>query len=393
MTGNDMTGNGKCGAATALDDVFDGFDSTGVSWALLRGRSTLDLAGRDVDLLVAGADLARAEEVIFALGGVALPRALHPWHRFYVIGDRRSRHGLKLDIVVELIYHRELRFRSGLEGPLLERRVHDGRVHVLDPTDLFWTVLLHCLLDKQAVNDRRRAELAAAAPVVVTPSPGQEFFESLCPPEWTGDRAVERARAGDWPSLVALGRAMLARAGAASPSSAHVDPAPRAKGMSRLPAATVQKPRQWARSMAAAAYPVVWRRAGLGASPRVLRVVEETAVDVLVLGLRRRPALCEVDLLVDDGLHERLVCALRQARYRWAAGAWNRLTRAGLERVCVTSPSQREMTAATWAELSTSSSPMYRRRHCRRPGKEQSSSSARSKHTADEWAVRTKRGT
>ena len=337
-----------------LERVLSGFDDTGTRWALLRGRASLGVPGRDVDLLVAGADLPRAEDVIFGLGGVALPRSLHPWHRFYVLPDPQSGQGLKLDVVVEILYHRQLRIPSGLEEALLARRVRDGWLWLLDPTDTFWTVLLHCLLDKRAVNERRQDELTAALPLVVSPSPGEELFERLCPSSWSAARALDRVRERDWDALVALGRELVPSSPAPTPSS---------------PTAGSRRAVRWARAAAAAAYPLVWRGTGLGADPHALELADAAAVDVIVLDLRRRPALRELELLVADADHERLVAALRRGRYRRVAGAWTRPTSTGLERVRVGSPSRRGMTPAAWAELQASASPMYRRRHCRRPAR------------------------
>jgi hypothetical protein len=361
------TNRNDTATTTILHQLFEGFDSTGVTWVLLRGRAGLGVPGRDVDLLLHAVDLPRAEDVIFALGGIALPRALHPWHRFYVIEDATSGETLKLDVVVELIYHRQLRLRSELEGPLLDRRTHDGSVYVLGPTDMFWTVLLHCLLDKQAVNDRRRAELAAAIPLVVTPSPGQDFFDTLCLPGWSGARALERARTGDWSSLLKLGRDMVALAQRASASSAQPGTEPVVRRAWRWSAGALRKPRRWAFSAASAAYPLVWRAAGLGASPFVLDLADSAEIDVLVPALYRRPGSCQVDLLVGEGERGRLVSLLGRDRYRYAAGAWNRVTRTGIERVRVASPAQPDVPGTSWQEMYAAGWPMYRRLHCRRP--------------------------
>jgi hypothetical protein len=73
------------GTTGLLDDVLIAFDRAEIRWALLRGRAGLGLTGRDVDLLVAGDDIGSIEDVVFGLGGVALPRSLNPCHRFYIL--------------------------------------------------------------------------------------------------------------------------------------------------------------------------------------------------------------------------------------------------------------------------------------------------------------------
>ena len=192
--------------------VFDGLDRAGVRWALLRGRSTLGEPGGDVDLLVAAEDLDSFEDVVFELGAFVLPRMRvptswsravlrHSWHRFYVVSTPSSGVSLKLDVVTQLVYNKQKKLVSELEDGCLARRVEDGGVHVLDPTDHFWTVLLHCLLDKRHVAPHRAAELESVVTQVVRPSAGEEFFDSLCPPGYSADEAVAQVLDRDWEAL------------------------------------------------------------------------------------------------------------------------------------------------------------------------------------------------
>jgi hypothetical protein len=334
-----------------LRRVLAALDDTEVRWVLLRGRAGLALPGRDVDLLVSADDLGSLEDVVFDHGGMALPRSMHPWHRFYVLEDPQSGNSIKLDVVSQLVFSRELRIASGLESTCLERRRREDGLYVLDPTDMFWTVLLHCVLDKQEVNQRRASELEAAVHVVNRPSPGEAFFEGLCPPGWSADRAVEAVRGRDWDSLALLGRQVVSR-----PMPSEV----------RRTAAIGAAPRTMARAMARVIYPTVWRAAGLGATPQVLDVVDAVSVDATVVGLSRRPGVCEVSLLVPDEQKERLVAALQRKRYRYAAGGWNRVTKSGLERVRVFSAAQLPLPARAMEDIRSSSSPMHRRTHCRR---------------------------
>jgi thymidylate kinase len=350
-----------------VSGVFAALDGIGVRWALLRGRDGLETSVRDVDLLVDREHLSSFEDVVFALGGVALPARMHPWHRFYVLDDPSFGNGLKLDVVTELVYHRDRPLHSRLEEGCLDRRVKDGDVTVLADTDLFWTVLLHCLLDKQAVNERRRAELLATVDRVVRPSPGEEWFDTLCPAGWTAGRVLESVRSRDWDSLVGLGRRM-ASAGLPTPEStdsgrSETRDAPPAVRQARSIAASS---RRWTTALARATYPVLWRRAGLGASPRLLDVAERAAVEVLVTRLSRWPGIVEVDVLVEDSQLATLLDALRRRGYRRLGRGWTLLTAAGTERVRAVSSADLEMSPREWEELRTSSSPMYQRVHCRR---------------------------
>jgi thymidylate kinase len=347
--------------------VFAALDSVGVRWALLRGRDGLETSARDVDLLVHRDDLSSLEDVVFALGGVALPARMHPWHRFYVLDDPVSGDGVKLDVVTELVYHRDRPLYSGLEAGCLDRRVQSEDVTVLADTDMFWTVLLHCLLDKQAINERRSAELEATVDRVLRPSPGEVWFRTLCPPGWSVERVLESVRARDWESLVRLGRQIVAAPAPATESSGVHRPAP------SDPLPGVQQARIIATSsrrrttdLARAAYPVLWRRAGLGASPGVLDVAEAAAIDLLVTRLSRWPGIVEVDLLVHEGQVTTLLDAMRDHRYRRLGRGWTRVTFRGTERVRVVSSSDLALSPPAWESLRRSSSPMYQRLHCRR---------------------------
>jgi thymidylate kinase len=342
-----------------LETVLAAFDRAEVRWALLRGKVRGRVTGRDVDLLIAGDDLGPAEDVIFAMGGVALPRARRPWHRFYLLRDPRTRERVVLDVVSELIYGAQLRIPSGLGAGCVDRRTRDGTGYVLDPTDMFWTVLLHCLLDKDHVAERRRAELADTVEKVKRPSPGEAFFEGLCPQGWSADRAIEAVAAHDWDALAMLGRQLSPRAEPTTQTESAVELA-----LQGEPAADV--PRRRMRRAAGAVYPLVWRAVGLGVTPHILDVAETASADAIVVSLSRRPGICEVVLLVPEEQKGRLVAALQKHHYWRALGRWNRMTHVGVERIDAISPSQLAASGRTWEDLRRSSSPMPGRIHCRR---------------------------
>ena len=339
------------GTTSLLELVLAGLDGAEVRWALLRGRASLGVSGRDVDLLIAGDDMDTVEDVVFGMGGLALPRSTHPWHRFYILEDPESGERVALDVVNELIYGRRLQIHSGLETTCLDRRRRDGAIHVLDPTDMFWTVLLHCVLDKQSVTERRRAELDGVVAKLSRPSRAEEFFEKVCPPGWSADRALESVAAHDWDALAGLGRQICSGPGGARVG--RVD-------------SIVAAPRRMLRTAARAIYPVVWRGAGLGVTPHILDVVEAASVDAIVVSLRRRPGLCEVVLLIADEQQHGLLSALKEHHYRRAIGGWNRATRVGLERVRTMSPSRLALSSPAWEDIRLCSSPMPGRAHCRR---------------------------
>ena len=323
----------------------------------MRGRATVGLPGRDVDLLVRKDHLASFEDVVFEHGGFMLPARSHPWHRFYILSDPTSGIQVELDVVTELIYNRGRQLASGLEGGCLDRRVKDQGLYVLDPSDMFWTVLLHCVLDKQKVTERRAAELERVVDSVGRTTPGEDFFRAWCPPGWSPERALACVHHRDWESLAQLGRDIVPSDRPASPVSTARPSAAKA---------TLQRPRRAARRVARAAYPVLWRRAGLGAVPRVLDVLETGSIEGTVLTLRRRPALCDVELLVAEGERRALEALLRAARYVSVGGGWNRLTTVGVERVRLVSGAELAPDEQSYEFLQASSLPIAGRTYCRR---------------------------
>lgn len=230
-------------AATVVE-ALAALDEAGIRWVLLRGAQGLGEEGRDVDLLVDADDLVSLEKTLYGLGAVALPRRMHPWHRFYVLGGMRPGRGVKLDVVTELIYCRSAPIRSGLEAVCLDRRRSRDGIYVLDPTDMFWTVLLHCVLDKQHISERRRAELVAVVDEVSRPCQGEQLFERLCPPGWSAARALESVRSEDWEALARLGQQL----GQPAPAAAH-----------RRREWRVGRPARGARAAAGSIYPALWR--------------------------------------------------------------------------------------------------------------------------------------
>lgn len=382
QTGTRPEAASEPGRSELLGAVFDGLDEAGVRWALLRGRASLGEAGGDVDLLVSADDLDSFEDVVFELGAFVLPRLRmpgswsravlrHPWHRFYVVTDPSSGARAKLDVVTRLVYNRRLRLESHLEAGCLERRRQDDGVWVLEPSDAFWTVLLHCLLDKQKVTAHRAAELGSAAAQVRRPSPGEEFFETLCPSGCSADLALSAARDGDWQALADLGGRIVRAAGGPEPdpaaATAPAGPRPAAPPRpTRNGAGVAPRLRRGLRAAAASAYPAVWRRAGLGAVPRVLDVLEAGPVDATVLRLRRRPAVCDVVVLVPEEQRAAAGALLRAEHYVAAGGRWHRPTGVGLERVRLVGAGQLGLPPESVQRLRDDSVPMAGRTRCRR---------------------------
>lgn len=184
--------------------------SGGVPACLLRAPGAHDGAGpEEVDILAA--DDPRLGPVLLSLGFVAVPAPGRGPHRFFLGYDEERGEWLKLDVVVELAYgpHHELPTHAA-RGCLERARRGDGPGQ-LDVADELWTLLLHCLLDKGAIRADHAARLHELA--LAGPSGGALAAEvgPMLPHEWTSDRVVASARAGDWPALVDLGEELRRR--------------------------------------------------------------------------------------------------------------------------------------------------------------------------------------
>jgi hypothetical protein len=345
-----------------LDQVLGTFTGSGVEWALLRGRSEM-ATGRDVDLLVQAAHLSVADEIIVELGGVQLPQRRYPWHKMYVFDVPHSAATLKVDIVDRLIYSQELQIASELEQGCLERRVDDGGLFLLSSTDAFWTILLHCVLDKRKVKEQRADELLARVGDLDRPSPGEAFFATLCPPGWSPERAIDCVVRRDWEPLGRLGSQILAlRLAETSPlnRTASVPAALHGGRRSRVDKAK----RRISNAATGAAYRKVWRGLGLGVVPHVFDLVEEAQIDTTVIELRRRPRACDVVLVIEDHQLPRLL-PLMVGHYRRGAGRWRRLTAGGLESVVLIERSELPLAERRDGEGQPPSLPLPNRPHCR----------------------------
>jgi hypothetical protein len=189
--------------------IFDALNAADVRWCLLRGEAHLESPKGDVDLLVAEDDAWYLRALFIELGYVPLPhRKAHGSHTFFFKRDRTKGGWLKLDVVRELAYGPGFQLKTHCEDGCLARRKRRGEIYVLADEDAFWTVLLHCLVDKRSVTSRRAAELRSLARNAGTGGELARFVGRLALTDWDGDRMIELARAEDWPALIRLGDPM-----------------------------------------------------------------------------------------------------------------------------------------------------------------------------------------
>ncbi len=193
-----------------LRGVFEALDELELSWCLLRGQAELGRPDGDVDLLLAPGDLRTARRVLSRLGFARLPAWGHGSHSFFVGYHPSTGEWVKLDVVTELDFGSRYELRSGAGAGCLARRLQGANVAVLTPDDAFWTLLLHCLLDKGMVPRRHATALAELVPGARADGPVGHLVNAACPAGWSADRIIEHARGGHWEQLASLAHSLAA---------------------------------------------------------------------------------------------------------------------------------------------------------------------------------------
>jgi thymidylate kinase len=193
-----------------LRAVFAALDDALVRWCLLRGQADdrpPDRPDGDVDLLVARTDLPRAEAILKSCQLVPLAAYGRGSHRFFLGFDSGAGAFIELDIVTELAFGPHFILRTGAETQCLVGRRRQGRAWVLRREDEFWALLLHCVLDKQAVDEQHAERLSQLG--------GLASLDSPLVAAWREQTNVltallASAQAGDWDMAVRQG-AVLGR--------------------------------------------------------------------------------------------------------------------------------------------------------------------------------------
>ena len=180
-----------------LKSVFTAFDREGISWSMLRGEQNVAAPGADVDLLVHPDHFGAARQLLEDIGFVSVPAWGRGAHRFFLAYDPAG-DWFELDIVTELAYGPAFMFRFPLEGECLARRQRGQDLFVLHPDDSFWTLLLHCLLDKRDMPARHAVRLQELAEEARVDGPLGRTVEHFCPPGWSAARLLAEVKKGEW---------------------------------------------------------------------------------------------------------------------------------------------------------------------------------------------------
>ncbi|HEX2281080.1 MAG TPA: hypothetical protein VHG52_04885 [Thermomicrobiales bacterium] len=192
-----------------LSRAFAALDEEHVRWCLLRGERELNGLGGDIDLLVHDEDRLRSERILVQLGFVPMPAWGRATHHFFLAYDAGDDLWFKLDAVSALAFGPHATIETRAAGGVLARRIAADGLWLPAPTDQYWALLLHCILDRSAFPPHHAAALSDLVVRADEDGPLAAWFDRHSPPGWNAKRAITATRAGAWPTLVDAGRRML----------------------------------------------------------------------------------------------------------------------------------------------------------------------------------------
>jgi hypothetical protein len=191
--------------------VFDALDRAGVRWCVLRGERQLQDPPHDVDLLVAPTDLNAMANAVRPLGFLPVPTWARGSHQFFVTYLASVDQWFVLDVVTELAYGPGYAIKTEAAAGCLSRRQQSESLALLSGDDAFWTLLLHCLLDRSDFPAHQKKRLRALAKAAQAETALACFASAACPYGWDAARIVTAIDDGDWDALSLLGPQMIAR--------------------------------------------------------------------------------------------------------------------------------------------------------------------------------------
>jgi hypothetical protein len=169
-----------------LAGLADRLAAGGVRWAVIRGETDRP-TGDDLDLLVHPEDASAFRSIARDLGFPRLPAWGHGEHAFHV--GRGTGGWWRLDLLTTFRFLHGERLTDDVVPAVLARRTA-GRVPTLSPEDTAWALVLHLLLDKDAVSGQNHERLAATADAAAA-GPMAEALAAALPRGWTPVRTRE----------------------------------------------------------------------------------------------------------------------------------------------------------------------------------------------------------
>lgn len=183
-----------------LEILFETMEHAGVLYCVLRDVERLKSlpTGGEIDILVHPADLRRVTALMAHTGFVPLVSWGHSPHHFFVHYDADADSWLKCDLVTAVAFGRPVHnLVTDFADHCLSRRLRTGACFAPCPEDELLTLLLHCVLDKQAFRPTHVARVKQLRWQVAR----GERLQPLLTRYWPGiswDRLAERIDREDW---------------------------------------------------------------------------------------------------------------------------------------------------------------------------------------------------
>ncbi len=187
-----------------LEAAFHAFDRVGMRWILLRVPSNMTRPSDDIDLLIEPADAQHVAQLLRPLCFVKLPASGRGSDLVFLTYHDPTDCWIWLHIVTELSFGKQRALASRAENGCLERRRRHGAVAMLSSDDAFWSLFLHCVLDKRTIPNHRRTGLSQLVEEASTDGELARVVENHCPAEWNASRILDLVRQGDWSALEAF---------------------------------------------------------------------------------------------------------------------------------------------------------------------------------------------
>jgi hypothetical protein len=191
--------------------VFEALERGAIRWSLLRGEHRLESPPHDVDLLIAADDLDKASDILAHLGFARFPTWARGTHQFFIAYNKDEDQWLRFDVVTELAYGPHYSVRTDAAPSCLARTVLVGGLRVLCADDAFWTLLLHCVLDRGEVPAHQQERLATLAAAARLDGPLPGVVTAAAPNGCSAPAAVELVRAREWQRLLTMRRPLIRR--------------------------------------------------------------------------------------------------------------------------------------------------------------------------------------
>jgi O-antigen/teichoic acid export membrane protein/thymidylate kinase len=203
------SGRAVAAEMSALAPLFASLEGKRIEWSLL--REAQPVPGDDVDLLVNPDDLPALRSLLRGRGFVEVVSRGRGSHRFFTALDGETGRFIELDVVTELSFGRFFELPTGLAGDALSRRRRRGLGVALDPDDAFWSLLFHCLVDKQTISPVRGSALRELATQASADGPFGRLAGALLPSPWDPSGVLDAVRRGDLDEIAEIGPSVASR--------------------------------------------------------------------------------------------------------------------------------------------------------------------------------------